>query len=76
MNELNARPELCLDVNCDSEGWSARSGQQIVKQLFNAEQVVGPKELQTFSASFTNEASIEAYLGLYQSILSNGGAPR
>lgn len=67
MNELNARKEFCLPTDCDSEQWATDAAQRIT----HAPELT-PEQLQTFAASYTNAASINAYLELYQTIRSKG----
>jgi glycosyltransferase involved in cell wall biosynthesis len=67
MNELNAVPELCLTTDCERPNWAEQAAQQIAAACNEA-----PAELQAFAATYTNEASIDAYLALYQKILTEG----
>jgi glycosyltransferase involved in cell wall biosynthesis len=67
MNELNAKQALCLTNNCDSATWADQAARQIAAAI-----EVDPQALQTFAAAYTNEASIDAYLALYQKILAGG----
>lgn len=73
MNELNAKPELCLSTECDSKGWAEQSAKKITDTLYSESSLIEPAQLQSFSAQFTNEAAITAYLELYDSILDDGG---
>lgn len=70
MNELNAVKALCLPTDCESEEWPAQAAERIERGTADSE----PAQLQAFAARFTNESAIDAYLKLYQSILTEGAA--
>ncbi len=74
MNELNAVDELCLPTDCDSEKWAENAADQIDNSFNASSDALSPERLQAFAARYTNQSAIDAYLDLYESILTEGGA--
>ena len=74
MNELNATPSLHLATDCEQSDWADQAASQIEESIHDVDAAPKPAALQAFSARFTNQSAIDAYLALYRSILTEGPA--
>ncbi len=74
MNQLNARPELCIDGDlCSAQSLQAAVTQ--CRALLHHCPPATIEAIQAFAAQFTNKASAQAYKALYEAKLTSSTKP-
>ncbi len=74
MNELNAIPALKWDASGADSTWTETAAAQCLDylQLDATEKQRAQAAMKTFASHYSNESAIDAYLTLYQELLTPG----